>query len=94
MNPRLPGSETISDDDRPARGQPNRNEATLVALVFMFLCSIGFLGLVVLILPDVAFVVIPLGLAILMFAFHYFTWGRWLTNRLREEREREANRRD
>lgn len=75
--------------ERPSDDQ--RNSATFAALAMLLLISVGLLGLVAFVLPQVLWlvvIVIGLGLSVVL---HYVTWGRWLTSKLRDEDERQQS---
>lgn len=75
MTPRLPGE-----------ARKNRNQAqdrgTWLALLMVIGGVAGFIGLVSMIMPDFArLLTVVAGFFFFVF-LHYFTWGRWLSNKV------------
>ncbi len=75
MTPRLPG------ESRKEK-QKAQDSGTWLALVFVLFSVGGFIALVSLILPDFAMMLLVVAGLFFFIAFHYFTWGRWLTARV------------
>ena len=75
--------------DRPSHDQ--RNTATFSAMAIVVFVSLGLLGLVALVLPQVLWILLIAAGMGLFAVLHYVLWGRWLTAKLREEEERSDN---
>lgn len=87
MTPRLPG-------EARKEKQKAQDNGTWLALVFVLFTVGGFIALVSLILPDFALMLLVISGLFFFIAFHYFTWGRWLTakvERLKAEEEQEQS---
>ncbi len=71
--------------ERPSDDQ--RNAATFAAVTMVLAVSVGLLALVAVVIPAILwFVLVPVGLGG-MLVLHYVTWGRWLTETLRDDDE-------
>jgi len=85
MTPRLPG------ESRKQKQKAQDNGTWLALVVVLFIVG-GFIALVSLIMPDFAKLLLVVSGLFFFIAFHYFTWGRWLTakvERMKLEEERE-----
>ena len=72
--------------DRPSHEQ--RNAATFSAMAVVVFVSLGLLGLVALVLPQVLWILLIAAGMGLFAVLHYVLWGRWLTAKLRDEEQR------
>jgi len=70
MTPRLPGDGSGS--------KKQRNSGTIMAMIFMVVIGVAFVGFISLIMPDVLWLFVLGACFSGMIAIHYFTWGRWL----------------
>ena len=78
MPPRLPNQRN--------RKQAGKNPATLIAMIGLVILATGLFGIATMVLGPGAFAVVGLAVLLVMFiAFHYFVWGRWLSNRLPQQ---------
>ena len=75
MTPQFPG-------EARKQKQKAQEQGTWLALVFVLFTVCGFIALVSLILPDFALMLLVVAGLFFFIAFHYFTWGRWLTARV------------
>ena len=82
MTPRLPGQS------RQEREQA-QNTGTWIALVFASMIAVGFLGLILLIMPDLIWLPLIVAGFGLFIALHYFTWGAWLMRHRQNDDEDE-----
>ena len=71
--------------DRPSHDQ--QNTATFSAMAIVVFVSLGLLGLVALVLPQVLWILLIAAGMGLFAVLHYVLWGRWLTAKLRKEEE-------
>lgn len=55
------------------------NAATWLALAGLAVVSVGLLGLAALVMPQVLGIVLVLAILFLPAVFHYFIWGKWLS---------------
>ena len=64
----------------PRSSKPQSNAGTAIALFGLLLISGAILGLMSLVLPQVAGVLLVVLLVFVMpIMFHYLVWGRWLS---------------
>ncbi|MBS0266488.1 MAG: hypothetical protein JSS02_31440 [Planctomycetes bacterium] len=74
-----------------ASNKPSANSGTMIALFGVLLISGSLLGLMSLVLPQVAGVIIVvLVIFVLPISFHYFVWGRWLSRMKRPDDDNDA----
>lgn len=72
--------------EHPSHGQ--RNSATFAALMMVLTVAGGLLGLVAFVLPQVLWIILVAAAIAVSILLQYLVWGRWLTQALREEDER------
>ena len=85
MTPKLPG-------EAGKQKQKAQDRGTWLALVLVLFTVGGMIALISLVLPDFALMLLVVAGLFFFIAFHYFTWGRWLSarvQRMQEEEERE-----
>ena len=69
------------------RSDPERNAATLLALMGIAAAGAGLLLLAALVIPQILGLVLVAGGFLVLCALHYVVWGWWLSKRPGDEDE-------
>ncbi len=67
--------------------QSEKNIATLIALTGVLLVTVGLIALITMVIPQFLLVVVVFFGFVIMIAFHYFVWGRWLSKQKQEDED-------
>lgn len=74
----------------PSRQPQQQPPTVLIGLMAIFACSLAFIGMATVVMPQfLLMILVGIGM-VLFFAAQYFVWGRWLYPMvLRQEQKRE-----
>lgn len=88
--PRLPDPSRPRRPQQLGRSSQQANSATFAALFGLGLVTFGLLGMVAMVLPQVAGLVFVFAGAVGFFALHYVVWGWWLPRMMRQDEDAES----
>jgi len=63
------------------RGNDRSDAATFLALFGLLAIAVALVAFTGLVLPHLFFAVMIVFVFVFIIAFHYFVWGRWMSNR-------------
>ena len=70
--------------------QPSGDQSTWLALVALLFISAGLMGIMFVVLPDMALLLLVVAGFALFILLHYFTWGYWMMRAHRRGEEIDA----